>query len=655
MTTSVGRILVVGGSGFLGTSVCRVALQRGLQVVSLSRRGAPIRPHPTAPRPAWQEQVQWQQGDALQPDTYAKVAQDCHGIVHTVGTLLEADYKPLIKAGSVCQAASQWRSMRTTPTAVNYQRMNRDTALEVARTAAKSGAPKTFVYISASDVLPFIDRRYISTKREAEAELLKMDALRTVVLRPGIMYSEQQPLTMSVATVLGIVGQAKKSLLNMVSRTQPPVSAGLATPPLHTDIVARAVVTALCTERIKGVVNPDGIIELASCTSGYIKRGNKLVRVCSETDASLPNVASLRPLSITKPKRPLPSRHLKLINPQATVQGDANSSYSSLTKPQWVQRRTRHMQLINAKVASQLTPRPLSSRRRRAREIAIGKAVFVLDRTGKKLKRKLSALDLAKHSLASPTTLRDAKAFTKTGRRALVRTAILGGNTVVRKRKSSTGKYCTFYNRFGRCSAGNQCPFIHDPNRVALCTRFLRGMCSAGDSCPFSHDRRPERVPLCYHFQRGQCHKPQCPYIHVRMSPEAPICRSFMYEGFCPKGKDCEYRHVYECPEFAETGECQRPKCRWPHIHRRKTARGPDAPLSAPSHSTSLADKSEPSTLESKRPPPPRSQRYMEMASLEPEENSTGDASLSQTDAAAKQESKATTIADDYDFIAFDD
>ncbi|KAJ1981473.1 hypothetical protein H4R34_002067 [Dimargaris verticillata] len=264
MTAAVGRILVVGGSGFLGSSICRVALQRGLEVVSLSRHGAPARPHPTAPRPAWHEQVHWQQGDALQPDTYAKVAQDCSGIVHTVGTLLETDYKPLIKAGSVCQAASQWRSLRTNPTGVNYRRINRDTALEVAQTAVKSGAPKTFVYISASDVLPFIDRRYISTKREAEVALLTMDALRTVIMRPGIMYSEQQPLTMSVASVLGMVGQAKKSLLNMVSRTQPPVSTGLATPPLHTDTVAQAVVTALCTERIKGVVNPDGIIELAS-------------------------------------------------------------------------------------------------------------------------------------------------------------------------------------------------------------------------------------------------------------------------------------------------------------------------------------------------------------------------------------------------------
>ncbi|KAJ1981472.1 hypothetical protein H4R34_002066 [Dimargaris verticillata] len=297
-----------------------------------------------------------------------------------------------------------------------------------------------------------------------------------------------------------------------------------------------------------------------SSASGYVKRGNKLVRVCNDTDASLPSVSSLRPLSLRKPKRPLPSRHLKLINPQATVHEGSSSSRASPTKPQWVQRRTRHMQLINAKIASQLTPRPLLARRRRAREIAIGKAVFVLDRTGKKLRRKSSA----------------------------------------------------------------------------------------------QIKRRPERVPLCYHFQRGQCHKSQCPYIHVRMSPDAPICRPFVYEGYCTNGKDCEHRHVYECPEFAETGECQRPKCRLPHINRRKAPHSTNAPLSETDHLASPVDKRETSTHKS-MPTPPRPQRYMEMASVEPDETSTANTSVPQTDVAAKQKSKATTFASDYDFIAFDD
>ncbi|RKP34595.1 hypothetical protein BJ085DRAFT_8780, partial [Dimargaris cristalligena] len=117
----------------------------------------------------------------------------------------------------------------------------------------------------------------------------------------------------------------------------------------------------------------------------------------------------------------------------------------------------------------------------------------------------------------------------------------------------------------GRCSAGEKCPFIHDPNRIAMCTRFLRGACTLGDKCPFSHDLKPERVPLCSHFQRGLCTKEDCPYLHIKMSADAPVCRDFVEEGFCSRGKQCDKRHVYECPDFTERGECSKPNCKLPH------------------------------------------------------------------------------------------
>ena len=34
-------------------------------------------------------------------------------------------------------------------------------------------------------------------------------------------------------------------------------------------------------------------------------------------------------------------------------------------------------------------------------------------------------------------------------------------------------KYCIFYNRFGRCSRGDACQYIHDPKHVALCPRSI--------------------------------------------------------------------------------------------------------------------------------------------------------------------------------------
>lgn len=37
--------------------------------------------------------------------------------------------------------------------------------------------------------------------------------------------------------------------------------------------------------------------------------------------------------------------------------------------------------------------------------------------------------------------------------------------------KKQQKQYCMYYNRFGKCNRGNSCPYIHDPDKVAVCTR----------------------------------------------------------------------------------------------------------------------------------------------------------------------------------------
>jgi hypothetical protein len=57
--------------------------------------------------------------------------------------------------------------------------------------------------------------------------------------------------------------------------------------------------------------------------------------------------------------------------------------------------------------------------------------------------------------------------------------------------------------------------------------------------------------------------------MHVKVSKDAPVCKSFAMEGYCPKGLDCDEKHVHVCPEFAETGKCSNANCRLPHVARR--------------------------------------------------------------------------------------
>lgn len=72
----------------------------------------------------------------------------------------------------------------------------------------------------------------------------------------------------------------------------------------------------------------------------------------------------------------------------------------------------------------------------------------------------------------------------------------------------------------------------------------------------------------------------------MKVSPAAPVCRSFGIYGYCEKGASCPERHVFECPDFSNTGVCKSKGCKLPHRERasvlRKTAsKDPDTGDSA--------------------------------------------------------------------------
>ncbi|EDV29038.1 uncharacterized protein TRIADDRAFT_52522 [Trichoplax adhaerens] len=120
--------------------------------------------------------------------------------------------------------------------------------------------------------------------------------------------------------------------------------------------------------------------------------------------------------------------------------------------------------------------------------------------------------------------------------------------------------------RKGKCNRGNECPYVHDPSKVAVCTRFLRGMCHAED-CPFSHQISTDKMPVCSFFLRGNCTKDNCPFSHVRVAKNADLCKSFLL-GYCPDGVKCKMRHVIICPEYSRNGQCSKGQnCRL--LHRR--------------------------------------------------------------------------------------
>ncbi|GIX81513.1 zinc finger CCCH domain-containing protein 3 [Caerostris darwini] len=135
--------------------------------------------------------------------------------------------------------------------------------------------------------------------------------------------------------------------------------------------------------------------------------------------------------------------------------------------------------------------------------------------------------------------------------------------TVKKKASSKTNTYCMFYNRFGRCSKGIKCPYIHDPSKIAVCTRFLRGTCKK-ENCPFSHEICPGKMAICSFFLSGVCARTDCPYRHEKLSPNATLCKAFV-QGYCPLGKQCKQAHILVCPQFVQ-GCCEKgDACAFPH------------------------------------------------------------------------------------------
>ncbi|KAJ1735354.1 hypothetical protein LPJ61_000602 [Coemansia biformis] len=241
------RIFVVGGSGFLGQAVCRAALARGWEVLSLSRHGAPKQAAAGhgGPGDPLAGGVRWIKGDALEPDTFREHLAGCDAVVHSVGVLMENGYKRLADIGY------RSSSSRSAPT---YESANRDTALSMARAARGTAGVGAFVYISARDAIPFIDSRYISTKREAERELLAhRDQMRPIILRPGFMYSPARPATLPIAAGTKVFQALfDRTPLGCALKNTPFAKA--ASPPLRRELVADAIVNAIDSPGVSGIL-----------------------------------------------------------------------------------------------------------------------------------------------------------------------------------------------------------------------------------------------------------------------------------------------------------------------------------------------------------------------------------------------------------------
>ncbi|KAJ9625711.1 hypothetical protein H2203_004472 [Taxawa tesnikishii (nom. ined.)] len=282
------KIVVAGGNGFLGKKPdmqgsSRQGLGRNIdQIISYSRSGEPNWSSVTSSStpPPWSSSVRWHSANVLQPSTYRDVLSGADAVVHTMGILLEADYKgvltgkePLIKGLQKAFASTKKGTQNPLDRKegedvepleeggqITYEVMNRDSAILLAK-ESNSASVSSFVYISAAGGAPVLPQRYIATKRAAESTIIKeFPDMRSVFLRPGFLYDSSRSFTVPMAG-LTFMGAMANSLSG--GRLTSLMGAG-GVKPLQADLVGEAVVEAIADDKMRGFAEVSDIEALAS-------------------------------------------------------------------------------------------------------------------------------------------------------------------------------------------------------------------------------------------------------------------------------------------------------------------------------------------------------------------------------------------------------
>lgn len=229
------RLVVLGGSGFVGSAICKAAASRGIEVISLSRSGRPTS------LDSWEDQVTWITGDVFYVN-WDEVLPGATAVISTLGGF-----------GSEEQ----------------MQRINGEANIISVNAAKEYGIPK-FVLISVHDYnIPsfLLTNGYFTGKRKAEAEVLSKYPSSGVVLRPGFIYGKRKVGQYEIP--LDLIGEPIERLLNATaSFTKPlsslPASDLILAPPVSVDDVASAAINAVKDDDCFGVFTIDQIKQAAA-------------------------------------------------------------------------------------------------------------------------------------------------------------------------------------------------------------------------------------------------------------------------------------------------------------------------------------------------------------------------------------------------------
>lgn len=293
----------------------------------------------------------------------------------------------------------------------------------------------------------------------------------------------------------------------------------------------------------------------------------------------------------TRPPYPSPRGQRGYARRGAPVGRHRSLVYARDANQGWVRKQTKgSMSLVNPAVYDAAPPSTSAAATTTAapsaaaapakapieRQVMIDGVPFVFDESGTRLLKK-SHVPAPTSDTAAPVTPKqasiDGEAFVRTKSGNLISKALVQERRAARERqarlqrlatlgqqlgrahreqraieRAKSRALCTYYTRTGTCRRGDQCPFLHDDTKRALCPGALKstGCILPPGTCLLSHAPTPENTPHCVHFLRtGTCkHGDACVYIHAPIPPDAPVCASFKQAGWCNQGRACQHRHT---------------------------------------------------------------------------------------------------------------
>lgn len=228
------KLVVLGGSGFVGSAICKAAVSKGIEVVSLSRSGRPRISE------SWVDQVSWLPGDVF----YANWDEILVGATAVASTLGGFGNEEQMK------------------------RINGEANIAAVTAAKEYGVPK-FILISVHDynLPPFLlEYTYFTAKRQAESEVLSRYPNSGVILRPAFIYGKRKVDGFEIP--LDLVGEPWEKILSATENfIRPlkdlPASDLLLAPPVSVDDLALAAVNAVTDDDMFGIFTIDQIKQAA--------------------------------------------------------------------------------------------------------------------------------------------------------------------------------------------------------------------------------------------------------------------------------------------------------------------------------------------------------------------------------------------------------